>query len=118
MVVELLLRCELLLFGLLRLLCLGLLHFPLLILLLLLVALIPRPNRALCDELEPLRLPEAEVPRVLLLGGGGLVHVPGQGQQPDGARGVRDGEIVAPDVTADTLVRVRVVTCDARDRVA
>ena len=46
------------------------------------------------------------------------MHVPGQGQQPDGARGVRDGEIVAPDVTADTLVRVRVVTCDARDCVA
>ena len=119
-VVELLLRCDhlflLCLVG--RLLSLLLLPAPLLVFLLLLVALLSRPDRPLGDELEPLGLPEGEVPGVLLLGGRGLVHVPGQGQQPDGARGVGDAEVMTPDVTPHTLGRVSVVASDAGDGVA
>ena len=119
MVVELLLRRDLLLLGLVRcLLSLLLLLAPLLVFLLLLVALLSRPNRPLGDELEPLRLPEGEVPGVLLLGGRSLVHVPGQGQQPDGARGVGYAEVMTPDVAPHTLGRVSVVASDAGDGVA
>ena len=43
--------------------------------------------------------------------------MPGQRQQADGARGVRDGEVVAADVPARALGGVRVVARDAGDGV-